>query len=142
MAELPSKGGSAAAFRVASSAPDPAPKTNETTSNFPSLHSLHFYLDGGRKMSGEWCTIESDPGVFTSLVESFGVKNVECELFSYPRWPRRSSRPLKVSSLFSPSRGVTKFTPRRRQPCLFFWAHPFPPSTSRINTSFGALVPR
>ena len=93
-------------------------------------------------MSGEWCTIESDPGVFTSLVESFGVKNVECELFSYPRWPRRSSRPLKVSSLFSPSRGVTKFTPRRRQPCLFFWAHPFPPSTSRINTSFGALVPR
>ena len=47
----------------------------------------------------DWCTIESDPGVFTSLIESFGTRNAEfAELWSLDD--------DALSSLTSPIDGV------------------------------------
>ncbi len=31
--------------------------------------------------TGEWCLIESDPGVFTDLIHGFGIESFDFEMF-------------------------------------------------------------
>jgi hypothetical protein len=39
------------------------------------------YFENKYMASGEWCLIESDPGVFTDLIHGFGIKNVLLDKF-------------------------------------------------------------
>ena len=79
--------------------------------------------------SDDWCTIESDPGVFTSLVESFGTRNVEfSELWSLDD--------DSLSCLTSPIDGINDATVHGLI-FLFKWQQQSSKSTSSSNDDGG-----
>ncbi|TPP64641.1 Ubiquitin carboxyl-terminal hydrolase [Fasciola gigantica] len=79
--------------------------------------------DLGSSANGNWCLIESDPGVFTELIRGFGVEGLECEEVYDLKETESIADALGLIFLFNwagQSSGDEKIVPDPKENGIFF----------------------